>query len=498
MNDVWQSDWSLMTPEWIVLAVAVVLLLIDVAMPDERSRRPLAWGAALGAVLALGATAALIPAEPASILHGTFRLDSFAKAFKLLLLAGGALALLIVAGWNPKEGSRYGGEFAYLLLFALLGAMMTASSGDLLTLFVSVELLTVSSYILAGLRKTVAASNEATLKYVINGGIATAVMLFGMSYVFGWTGTTNLDEIARRLQETNEPYMLALAFLLLLIGVSFKLAAVPFHMWAPDVYEGAPVPATAFFAVVSKTAGFVLLLRLLVTMFAAAPAEGRDPSSLLLSMQPAIAVLAGLTMIIGSVVALRQRSLKRLLAYSSIAHAGYLLAGFAALSWTMIDSLWIYLLAYLLMNMGAFAIVSHIVDETGSDDWDGLTGLYRHRPLLAAALGLFLLSLAGIPGTAGFIAKLHLFIGLVVTEPGHYVLAAVMAITTIISYVYYFNLIVQLFFRPLFSSAPLGRMSAGLSAAVVLCALGTLALGWAPGLAYNVLAQFDHFGDFLP
>ncbi|MGJ3206339.1 NADH-quinone oxidoreductase subunit NuoN [Geobacillus thermoleovorans] len=497
MNDVWQSDWSMMAPEWIVLTAAIALLVMDLALPSDRSRRPLAWGAAAAAALAMIATAAMIPAGSASILHDTFRLDAFAKAFKFILLAGGALALLLVAEWAPKEGSPHRGEFVYMMLFALLGAMMMASSGDLLTLFVSLELLSVSSYILAGLRKTAPASNEAALKYVINGGIATAIMLFGMSYVFGLTGTTNLGGIARRLQETNEPYMLALAFLLLLIGVSFKLATVPFHMWAPDVYEGAPVPATAFFAVVSKTAGFALLLRLLVTIFAAAPSEGRDPSSLLLSMQPIITVLAGLTMIIGSVVALRQRSLKRLLAYSGIAHAGYLLAGFAAMSWAMIDSLWMYLLVYTLMNIGAFAIIAHIVNETGSDDLDGLAGLYRHRPFLAAALGLFLLSLAGIPGTAGFIAKLHIFIGLVVTEPGHYVLAAVMAITTVISYVYYFNLIVQLFFRPTFT-APLGRLPAGLSTAVVLCALGTLAIGWAPGLAYDMLAQFGHFGDFLP
>ncbi|MED3843620.1 NADH-quinone oxidoreductase subunit NuoN [Geobacillus stearothermophilus] len=497
MNDVWQANWGMMAPEWVILAAAVVLLLIDLAMPSERSRRPLAWGAAAAAVIALAATAAMIPADPVSILHDTFRLDGFAKAFKLILLAGGALALLLVVDWEPKEGGRYRGEFAYMMLFALFGAMMVASSGDLLTLFVSIELLTVSSYILAGLRKTATASNEAALKYVINGGIATAIMLFGMSYVFGLTGTTNLGDIARRLQETNEPYVLGFAFLLLLIGVSFKLATVPFHMWAPDVYEGAPVPATAFFSVVSKAAGFILLLRLFVTMFAAAPAAGRDPSSLLLSMQPVIAVLAGLTMIVGNVVALRQRSLKRLLAYSSIAHAGYLLAGVAAMSWVMIDSLWIYLLAYVFMNIGAFAIVAHIAHQTGSDDFDGLSGLYRHRPLLAAALGLFLLSLAGIPGTAGFIAKLYLFIGLVVTEPGHYVLAAVMAVTTVISYVYYFNLLVQLFFRPA-SLAPLGRLPAGLSAAVVVCALGTLVIGWMPGLAYDVLAQFGHFGDFLP
>ncbi|ATA61658.1 ADH:ubiquinone oxidoreductase subunit M [Geobacillus stearothermophilus] len=205
------------------------------------------------------------------------RLGGLTKAMPVFsgYLLTAALALLLVADWEPKEGGRYRGEFAYMMLFALLGAMMVASSGDLLTLFVSIELLTVSSYILAGLRKTATASNEAALKYVINGGIATAIMLFGMSYVFGLTGTTNLGDIARRLQETNEPYVLGFAFLLLLIGVSFKLATVPFHMWAPDVYEGAPVPATAFFSVVSKAAGFILLLRLFVTMFAAAPAAGR-------------------------------------------------------------------------------------------------------------------------------------------------------------------------------------------------------------------------------
>jgi NADH-quinone oxidoreductase subunit N len=499
MHTLLQYKWGMMTPEFIVLITALILSLADLWMPNDKNRRPLAWLAVVGVVLALIATAGLIPAKPASILYDTFRLDAFSKAFKLLMLAGGALCLLLALDYRPKEGITHRGEFYYLLLCALLGAMIMASSGDLITLFVGLELLSVSSYILAGIRKTSAQSNESALKYVINGGIATAITLFGMSYIFGLTGTTNLKEIAlevQKLSDSNYQYLLALAFLLLLVGLSFKISSVPFHMWTPDVYQGAPTPVTAFLSVVSKTAGFVILLRLFITIFAAAPAHGKDSSSLLLSMQDYIAVLAGFTMIIGNTVALRQRSMKRLFAYSSIAHAGYLLVGFAAMSWVMIDSIWFYLLAYVLMNVGAFAVIQRLSDEVDSDDMSHFAGLYRRNPLLAVAMGIFLLSLAGIPGTAGFIGKLNIFLGALMTEPGHYVLAAVMIATTVVSYVYYFGVFVQIFFRPADEAASV-KLPVGLTAVVVLCALGTLLFGIFPGLAYQVLAQFQHFGDFL-
>ncbi|WP_199426065.1 NADH-quinone oxidoreductase subunit NuoN [Thermaerobacillus caldiproteolyticus] len=494
-----QYKWGMMTPEFIILGVATILSLIDLFMPRDKDRRLLAWFAFVGVAIAFVSVIGLLPAKTASILYDTFRLDAFAKAFKLLLLAGAALVLLLALDYKPKEGIKYRGEFYYLFLTALLGAMMMTSSGDLITLFVGLELLSVSSYILAGLRKTCRLSNESAMKYVINGGISTAMTLFGMSYVFGLTGSTNLKKIAVQLStltDGGQQYLLALAFLILFVGLSFKLASVPFHMWAPDVYQGAPTPVTAFLSVVSKTAGFVIVLRLFITIFAAAPSHGKDPSSMLLSMQDYIAFLAGATMIIGNTIALKQRNVKRLFAYSSIAHAGYVLVGFAAMSWVMVDSIWFYFVAYLLMNLGAFAILQVISDQSGSEDISHFAGLYKRNPFMAMTMGIFLLSLAGIPGTAGFIGKVNIFLGAFMTEPAHYVLAAIMIATTVVSYVYYFGLFTQIFFRATAEHEPI-KLPLGVTIVVIVCAVGTILFGIIPSLAYNFLDQFQHFGDFL-
>ncbi|RAK20425.1 NADH dehydrogenase subunit N [Anoxybacillus vitaminiphilus] len=494
-----QYEWGIMTPEFTILGVATILSLIDLFMPDEKDRRLLGWFAFAGVIVALISLVGLLPVEVTSILEDTFRLDSFAKAFKFILLAGAACVILLSMDYQPAEGMPYRGEFYYLFLAALLGAMMMTSSGDLITMFVGLELLSISSYILVGLRKKYVPSNESAMKYVINGGISTAITLFGMSYIFGLTGTTNLKAIAGQLStviDMGQQYLLALALLMLFVGLSFKLASAPFHMWAPDVYQGAPTPVTAFLSVVSKTAGFVIVLRLMIYIFAGTPAEGTNSASMLLSMQDYIAFLAGATMIIGNTIALRQRNVKRMFAYSSIAHAGYLLVGFVTMSMFIIDSIWFYLVAYLLMNLGAFAILQVIADKSGSEDISQFAGLYRRSPLVAVAMGIFILSLAGIPGTAGFIGKVNIFLGAFVTEPAHYVLAAVMIATTVISYVYYFGILTQMFFRPAAEQTPV-KLPLGVMMVVIFCAIGTIVFGVVPSIVYDFLNQFEHFGDFF-
>jgi NADH-quinone oxidoreductase subunit N len=494
-----QYDWGIMTPEFIILGVATILSLIDLFMPNEKDRRLLGWFAFAGVIVALVSLVGLLNIEVTSILEDTFRLDSFAKAFKLLLLAGAALVLLLAIDYRPAEGMTYRGEFYYLFLTALLGAMMMTSSGDFITLFVGLELLSISSYILVGLRKKYLLSNESALKYVINGGISTAITLFGMSYIFGLTGATNLKTITVQLSQTidmGQQYLLALALLMIFVGLSFKLASAPFHMWAPDVYQGAPTPVTAFLSVVSKTAGFVIVLRLMIYIFAGTPAEGTSSASMLLSMQDYLAFLAGATMIIGNTIALRQRNVKRMLAYSSIAHAGYALVGFVTMSLFIVDSIWFYLVAYLLMNLGAFAILQVISDKSGSEDISQFAGLYHRSPLVAVVMGIFILSLAGIPGTAGFIGKVNIFLGAFVTEPAHYVLAAIMIATTVVSYVYYFGILTQMFFRPAAGETPI-KLPLGVMIVVIFCAIGTIVFGIVPSLAYDFLNQFEHFGDFF-
>lgn len=501
-------EWGAMGPEFIILGIATILSIVDLFAPKHFDRRILGWIGVAGILLALASLITLIPLDPVSILYDTFRLDAFSKAFKILLLVGAAFVMVLAVSYKPKEGmTEFRGEFYYLLLAGLLGTMIMASSGDLITLFIGLELLSLSSYILAGIRKKHLASNESAMKYVINGSIATAITTFGLSYVYGLTGTTNLIEMTSTLptlMDSQVIYLLGLAFFMVFVGLSFKLATAPFHMWAPDVYQGAATPVTAFLSVVSKTAGFVILIRIILVIFlnTRAGATGVDVEiPLLFKVQDYIAFLAGATMIIGNVIALRQRNIKRIFAYSSIAHAGYLLVAVTALSLPfMFDALWFYLGAYLFMNIGAFAVIQIMTQKTDIEDIGQFSGLYKRSPWLAIAMGVFILSLAGIPGTAGFIGKLNIFMGALGSEPGHYVLASVMMGTTVISYFYYFGILTQMFFRPAApESAGLEkvRIPTGIGIVIGLCVAATILFGIFPNIAldffhtnFNILEEF--------
>lgn len=495
-------EWGVMAPEFIILIVATVLSLLDLFLPKKVDRKILGWFGFAGIVLAIISLVGLLDKEVTSILYDTFRLDAFAKVFKLLLLAATGLVIVMAISYEPKEGiNEYRGEFFYLLLAALLGAMVMSSSGDLITLFVGLELLSIASYILVGLRKTNLQSNESAMKYVINGSIATAITLFGFSYIYGITGTTNLKEMSQFLPLIDQPqllYLLGLSFFMVFVGLSFKIATAPFHMWAPDVYQGAPTPVTAFLGVVSKTAGFIIIIRVLLSIFAyihAGAAAGSEP--LLLNVQMYIAVIAGVTMIIGNVVALRQRNVKRLFAYSSIAHAGYLLVALASLSVFMFDIIWYYLFAYGLMTIGAFAVIQVITEKADSEDISEFAGLYRRSPMLAIMMAIFILSLAGIPATAGFIGKLNIFIGAFAVEPGFFVLGSIMIGATIVSYFYYFGIMTQMFFRPPASNAKIA-VRPTMMIVIVICAVATIVFGLFPNIAIDFFQQYgDQFKDFM-
>ncbi|MFS0862951.1 NADH-quinone oxidoreductase subunit NuoN [Fredinandcohnia sp. 179-A 10B2 NHS] len=492
-------EWGVMAPEFIILGVATLLSLLDLFMGKDKDRKPLAWVGIAGIIAAIAFTVSFIGNDVTSILFDTFRLDSFSIAFKLVLLVGAGLVLLLAMNYEPNDGLEHRGEFYYLFLTALLGSMIMTSSSDLITLFVGLELLSISSYVLAGLRKRNKLSNESAMKYVINGSISTAIFLFGVSYVYGLAGTTNIREIFLVLStpaDSQYIYLMAIALFMMFVGLSFKIAAAPFHMWAPDVYQGAPTPVTAFLSVVSKTAGFVIILRLIITLFVQAPSGDGEAPYLLFHLQDYLAILAGVTMIIGNTIALRQRNIKRLMAYSSIAHAGYLLVAFVTFSYFMMDAIWFYLVAYLFMNLGFFAILQVITQKSGSEDISQFAGLYKRSPVTAVALGVFILSLAGIPGTAGFIGKLKIFIGAFITDPAHYVLASVMIATTVISYFYYFGILTQMFFRPATDDSKV-KLPAGVLAVVIIAVLGTVGFGIFPGVAFEFIQQFGNFADFI-
>ncbi|MEH7505337.1 NADH-quinone oxidoreductase subunit NuoN [Neobacillus drentensis] len=495
-----QFNWSAMTPEFIILGVSALLTLLDLFMPKNQDRRILGWIGIMAIFAAIVSVLGLVGGPVTSILENSFRLDSFAMAFKLLLLAGAGLVMFLAVSYKAKDGlEEYRGEFYYLFLSALLGGMIMTSSGDLITLFIGLELLSVSSYVLAGIRKYHLESNESAMKYVINGGISTAITLFGMSYVYGLTGSTNLLDIAARLTtvtDSQQAYLLTLAFLMVFVGLSFKLAAAPFHMWAPDVYQGAPTPVTAFLSVVSKTAGFVIVLRILLTVFGSAASVGNSSMPILLEMQDYIAFIAGATMIIGNVVALKQSNIKRMFAYSSIAHAGYILVALTSLSSNMFYSIWFYLLAYLFMNLGAFAVIQVVTEKTGTTKIADFAGLYRRSPVLAVVMGILLVSLAGFPGTAGFIGKLNIFIGAFYGTP-HYVLASVMIATTVVSYFYYFGVMTQMFFRPASDDSKF-NIPFGIIVVLIVAVAGSVLFGVMPNIALDFMQNnLDILADFF-
>ncbi|NRG43557.1 NADH-quinone oxidoreductase subunit NuoN [Bacillus sp. CRN 9] len=492
--------WSAMTPEFIILGVVAVLSLLDLFLPRSFNRKLLGWLSFASIIAALITVFTLIGDTPVSILYDTFRLDSFAIAFKILLLIGAALAMLLAISYEPEEKlEEYRGEFYYLFLTALLGVMVMSSSGDLITLFVGLELLSISSYILVGMRKNHLPSNESAMKYVINGAIATAITLFGMSYVYGISGTTNIKEMAATLGAIDQQqhlFLLALAFLMIVVGLAFKISAAPFHMWAPDVYEGAPLPVTAFLSVVSKTAGFIIIIRIFIGVFFQVP-DLTGNNSLILSLQNYLAVIAGATMLIGNIVALRQSNIKRMLAYSSIAHAGYLLVAVTAFSPFMIETLWFYLGAYLFMTLGVFAIIQVAAWKAKKVQINEFAGLYRSSPFLAVSLAILFLSLAGIPGTSGFIGKLNIFMGALSTEPTHYILASLLIATTVISYIYYFRVLAAVFFRQPQQET---KISFSPPAVIVisLCVAVTVILGVFPNIAFDFLhGNFLSFNDFI-
>ena len=500
LQTVLSFEWSYMLPEFIILGAITLLAIWDLFAPKTFNRKNLgivSFLAILAAIVVL-LTQIIGKTPEISILFDTYRLDMFAKAFKLIILFAGAIVTLMAIEYkNNPSVLAYRGEFFYLFLVALLGAMMMVSTGDLITLFIGLETLSITSYILVGITKRQKKSNEAAFKYVINGGIASAITLFGLSYVYGLTGSTNLNTMAKYLSnitDTQQIYLLSLAFLMTFVGLSFKIAAAPFHMWAPDVYEGAPTPVTAFLAVVSKSAGFVIIVKIFLNIFYLVPV-GEVGSSLLLRMQNFILVIAMLTMLIGNIIALKQVNSKRLFAYSSIAHAGYLLVPIGALSVMMLDALWVYLVAYLVMNLGIFIVIQIITTE--NEDISVFKGLYYQSPFLAVVLGIFIISLAGLPGTFGFIAKLQLFVSALSVEPSLIAVVIAMLIATVIAYVYYFRILASVFFERVEVPQTI-KVPPILKSILILFVVIIIGLGIFPSILLDFLQEyFQQFYNFF-
>jgi NADH-quinone oxidoreductase subunit N len=399
---------GLAAPEFALLGTAIAVIVLDLFITRKRWLVYVCL-AGLGAAAAL--TIAMWGDHPRLIFNNMLAVDNYALFFKLLFLGIAALIILASTDYVSKF-KRFQGEYYALVLLATLGMILMAATTDLISIYLALELTAISFYVLVGFLKD-RKSTEASLKYLLLGGVASAILLYGLALVFGFTGTTQLSEIAQFIQAmpaqsiTDSPGLI-LGIILLVAGFGFKVAAVPFQFWVPDVYEGAPTPITLFLSVGSKAAGFAILLRVFYAAFS-------QPSALAEQWGIILAVLAAVGMTVGNVVAIWQTNIKRMLGYSSIAHAGYLLIGLAAVGMAQSgdtvgqSSILFYLLAFAVTDIAAFVAVIAITNKIGSDDISRFSGLGKQAPVLALALTLALLSLTGFPPTAGFLAKFYIF-----------------------------------------------------------------------------------------
>jgi NADH-quinone oxidoreductase subunit N len=463
------ADFYYILPEIVLTAGSLAVLIADVLMP--RRVRALMWVT----VAVLAATfVSLLPFSDVNVevAQGLIAVDQFAFFFKIVFLISALLTVLMSARYLEIEGASPG-EYYFLILCATLGMMIMAGGVDLITSFIGLETMAVSFYILAGFIKPNPRSNEAAVKYFLLGAFSLGILLYGMSLMYGLSGSTNMRAMATVFAGQERSLLLVLAVILVVAGMAFKIAAVPFHMWAPDVYEGAPTPITAFLSVGSKAASFAMLLRIFTI---AVPSMNADWRLL-------FEVLAIVTMTVGNLAALTQTNIKRMLAYSSIAHAGYLLIGVVAYTPRGIAAMLIYLLIYAFMQLGAFAVVIMMRrrDMIG-DELKDLSGLHFRQPFAAFAMLLFMLSLGGIPPTAGFMGKFWLFSAAI--EAGYVWLALIGVLNSAISLYYYVRIVVFMYLKKeTTGSEP--TASPALAFTLAVAVIATIALGVYPRLLFE-------------
>ena len=465
-------DLHALAPEFVLAGVVCVLLLLDVVLLDRAK-------AIVGSIAGLGLLGSLVPIltlatsdhPTRTMFGGSYVVDSTSLLLKALFIVSAYVVVLLSTNYIG-EGDYWESEYYTLLVSSVLGMTVMASARDLISIFVALELLSIPAYMLAAWSKRDGRSNEAGMKYYLMGVFASAILLYGMSLLYGWSGSTQLSEIGRAIGEKNSPAV-TLGVVFVLVGFAFKVSAVPFHMWAPDTYEGAPTPVTAFLAVASKAAGFVALIQVI----------GQALVLRMNVMIPVVAVLAALSMTIGNLIALRQTNVIRMLAYSGIAQAGFMLAPFVASQYGGIDAIVIYLVLYAATNLGTFAVVMAIARRTRSAEISSFGGLFSYSPGLAVALSVFLASFVGIPPLGIWYGKLSVMRALIESQ-GRWatVLAIFVALNTAIAAYYYLNVAKTMWFddAPEGESTPI-KVPTSLRFAVGIALVATIALGVYPG-----------------
>ncbi len=487
--------WSVLAPALFLLGFALLTLLLGVFQRDRGFVAAVALTGIAGA--AVFALHFLMEAQRGSAESGfglRYLADAHASAFTLVILLGTALAVLVGQGTLERLDLDHP-EYFPLLLLSATGAVVMVSAGDLITLLLGLEIMSLAVYVLAAWRSDVRQSQEAGLKYFLLGSFASALFIYGIALTYGAGGHFDYASLMAVFAATGfEAHITALLGAVLIIaGLGFKVAFVPFHQWAPDVYTGAPTPVTTFMAVVVKTAAFGALLRVAATIFA-----GLEAGALGAILPGVLVVLIGATLVVGNLGALLQAGVKRMLAYSAVAHAGYLGLAVVAAGADGMAAAGFYLAAYTLMTAGAFAVLTQVMDDDDRGDTiEHFAGLGRRRPWLAAAMAVCLLSLAGIPPFAGFIGKV-LVIQAAITA-GHVVLAVLAVVTSVVAVVYYARVVVAMYFREQSSAARLPERPASRSVdvAIGIAAVGTLLLGLLPGLWYTLLEQGQNLLVFV-
>ncbi|HVL25123.1 MAG TPA: NADH-quinone oxidoreductase subunit N [Thermomicrobiales bacterium] len=487
-------DWGLILPQFIVLVTAVVVSLLDAFLPKAMQYT---W---LTAISLLGYGAGLVALiwqddRNDSTFYGLFRGDGLTVFLSLIILSAAILTVLVSASYVENlEGRMPLGEFYTLLSFATLGALVTSAAGDMVMLYVGIELASLSTYILTAFAKRRETSLEGALKYFLLGLFASAILLYGMAWIYGATATTNLDQISSNLRAlvTGQDELdasLLLGLLLVIVGLGFKIAAVPFHFWTPDAYDGAPTPVTGWMSVVPKAAAAAALVRLLVQGLA--PLED--------NWTVIIAFLALITMVFGNIVAVSQRNVKRMLAYSSIAHTGYMLAGLAAYRATDgfssggpadqgVTSVLYYMLAYTFMNIGAFAVVIWIQQRGRGMELEDFNGLGAQHPMLAAAMTIFMISLMGIPPTIGFYGKYYVIVALI--DANLLWLALAIVLMSAVSAFFYLRVVAVMYFSDGKESSTLPATPM-LNTGIAVMVVATIVLGLFSGPIVDLASKWS-------
>lgn len=451
-------NWTLALPE-LVLAIAGLCLLVAGVVPKQR---PMHFAITLGALGSFLLAGVLVMGQGEGVtLGGLYVADAFARFAKLLVLAGAGLGLILALDFNEKSGiARF--EFPVLLVFATVGMMVMVSANDLMALYVGLELMSLSLYVVAAFDRDNERSAEAGLKYFVLGALASGLLLYGASLVYGFAGTTNFDRIADALSSpAGSSLGLVVGIVFVVAGLAFKVSAVPFHMWTPDVYEGAPTPVTAFFAAAPKVAAIALMTRVLAGPFGDLAAQ----------WQQVILLISALSMILGAFAAIGQSNVKRLMAYSSIANVGYALMGLAVATDAGLRGLLLYMAVYIAMTLGSFAVlVAMRRDGRAVERIEDLAGLGRTDPVMAFWMAVFMFSMAGIPPLAGFFSKLYVFLPAV--QAGYWALALIGVLTSVVGAYYYLRIVKVMYF-----DAPAGAFDprpAGLSVVLTVTGLFTM------------------------